>query len=85
MKNLVALAQKSEGSILHNKIIKELGDRCLQSKSGILSFKDVRRVLSWHFHLGKDESWCLFKELEFLGLCEIVPYHGIRIRKEVRE
>ena len=77
--SLEAIAQKDEAraSILHIKIVQELNNRCPKSKGGIISFKDVKRTLSWMWHLDKDTAWGLMKELEGVGLLRIIPYHGV--------
>jgi Mn-dependent DtxR family transcriptional regulator len=52
-----------------------------RTKGGIIRFPDVFLAFSWQLRLKKRESKALLRELEDLGLIEVIPFHGIRLRE----
>jgi|Deesub1362A_J573_1020465.scaffolds.fasta_scaffold01370_7 hypothetical protein len=83
---LIFEAYKNEGlrglSVVYCKILQYLA-QCPKSRSGIISFKDVFRLLSWLFHLNKRESWIVLREMQNLEALEIIPFRGVRILVDV--
>ena len=55
-----------------------------RTKSGIIRFSDVYLIFAWYMRLNKAETRIFLKELENYGLIEIIPYNGIRIRKNTQ-
>lgn len=81
------IAHKDQGhesgppSIAHKKALQLIGSHATPSRSGIIGFKDVFKVLGWLYHLTRNESKTLIKEMEAAGLVEFVPFHGVRIKE----
>ncbi len=74
---------KSEhSSVLHKKIIKAL-DKIDMKRNAIIPFPEVNRVMSWMFHCGRNDRQILISELERLGFVEVVPFHGIKILRQL--
>ena len=74
---------KSEhSSVLHTKIIKAL-DKIDMKRNAIIPFPEVNRVMSWMFHCGRSDRQILISELERLGFVEVVPFHGIKILRQL--
>lgn len=73
-------AHKPEASVLHPKIIRELDARS-QKRNGIVPFPEYNRILTWLFHCTKLEREMLLQELRELNLVDIVPFHGLKIKR----
>jgi hypothetical protein len=51
--------------------------------SGIVSFREVTRILGCMFHLTKKQTFQLLKTWERKGWVKIHPYHGVEfVRKD---
>jgi predicted nuclease with TOPRIM domain len=59
--------------------IRELEDKS-NLKSNIIRFPDVFRKLCASFQITKEQAWELLFLFGDLGLLEIVPYQGIRLK-----
>ena len=70
--------------VAHHKALPHLAERAKRYQGKILPFPQARLVLSWLFRLSKEESWLFLKEMQSLGLIQMVPHRGIRILQEVR-
>lgn len=57
------------------KVLNALRTRAFR-KNKIISFPEVRRVLSW-YQYGKEERDELLYELQEEGLIRIIPFHGL--------
>lgn len=73
--------QPKEG-VVYEKTIELLKKHAHKNRKGIISFPDANRILSWLFHLNKQETAALFGELKDKGLITVYPYHGIVIRNK---
>jgi hypothetical protein len=72
---------QSEPSISHLKAMKLIERHASKRQSGLITFPEVRKILSWLYHLNRSESKQFLMELKFLGLIYYHPYHGIKIRE----
>lgn len=50
-----------------------------RTRSGIIRFGEVYRILSPYFRLTRGEVWDLLTAMENAGLVQIVPHNGVRI------
>ena len=66
---------------LSKKILTELEK--LNFSNGIIRFPLVFYRLGCMFHLSRDETWSVLKELELNGYIKIFPYKGIVIKKRI--
>lgn len=80
--NKVAEAYKVQccASVLHFKIIREMDARS-QKRNDIIPFPEYNRILTWFFHSAKKDREMILDELRELNLIEIVPFHGIKIKR----
>lgn len=65
-------------SVLHSKIIKALNEKAMK-RNAIIPYPEVNKVMSWLFHLNRQDRQKLLFELEKLGLIKNYAFHGIRI------
>jgi len=80
MKALLLGANKTQPlHVFYAKILEALNRQ--PKERGLIRFPDVFLALSW-FHFAKSEAWLLLRELVELGMITIVPYNGIKIKKE---
>lgn len=63
---------------VREKVVFALKTRA-EKKKNVISFSEVRRVLSW-YHFRKPEREELLYELKEEGIIRIVPFHGIVFR-----
>lgn len=81
MKGIDTTALKFQrGSIIHAKILTELEKRA-EKRNSIIPFPEYNRILTWFFHCTKLEREMLLQELRGLNLVEIVPFHGLRLKR----
>jgi hypothetical protein len=66
---------------LYRKILTELEK--LNFSNSIIRFPLVFYRLGCMFHLSRDETWLVLKELEHSGHIKIFPYKGIAIKRRI--
>ena len=71
----------NQPSVIHEKIVSKINEKCYKNGSGIISFKDAGLITSHYLRLKKADMHVFFSEMQRLGLIEIVPYHGVRVLK----
>jgi hypothetical protein len=72
-------ANKSQTyGVAHIKAITLLEKHAIKS-AGLISFPECRRVLSWLYHFDRCEVFAFLVELEAKGMCQIIPYRGVKI------
>ncbi len=65
--------------VVYIKAVTLLEKHAIKSGNGLISFPECRRVLSWLYHLDKEEAFVFLGELEAQGMCRIIPYRGVKI------
>jgi hypothetical protein len=64
-------------SVVVKKALKLLNKHAIKNGNDIISFKEVRRVWAYLYHLDRWETDQFIDELRALGLIRFFPYHGI--------
>ncbi len=73
-----------KAGVVYEKTIELLKKHARRNRKGIISFPDANRILSWLFHLNKQETAALIDELKEKELITVYPYHGIALRDNTR-
>lgn len=75
-----ASANKSQPpGIAYSKALTLLERHAIKSGGGLISFPECRRVLSWLYHLDREEVYLFLAELEEQGMCKVVPFRDVKI------
>jgi hypothetical protein len=69
----------NKAGIAHRKALRLLRRHAPKAGRGIVPFPAARQVLSWLFHLDKEESRLFLQEMEEFGLLRVHPYRGVRL------
>ncbi len=69
-----------KAGVVYEKTVELLKKHAPRNGKGIISFHDANRVLSWLFHLNKQETAALIDELKEKELITVYPYHGIAVK-----
>lgn len=73
---------KPQPGIAYAKAVALIGKHAVRDSGGVISYAECRRVLSWLYHLNREEVFVFLGELESRGLCIVIPYRGIRLPPE---
>ncbi|MGQ9469814.1 MAG: hypothetical protein ACUVTD_08385 [Nitrososphaerales archaeon] len=61
---------------LYRKVLEKFEEYSVNKK---LRFRQAKHILSWLFHIPKNDCWKILKELESFGVITIVPNHFIKL------
>jgi hypothetical protein len=78
-------AHKNQTYVAYYKAISMLVKHGKKSGTGLIPNAECYRILGWLYHLNRKESFNFLNELQELGLCTIIPYHGIKIINEEKK
>lgn len=73
---------KDRTPVAYSKAVTLLKKHGRKTGSGTIPYAECCRILSWLFHLNREETFIFLGELEEFGLVRQVPYHGIKISSE---
>ena len=74
---------KNEISI-ENLVLKRLNEMDSRGrKEKIIRFPEVFARMCPIFCIPKQEAWEVLRSMKKMGLIEVVPYHGVRIREKL--
>ena len=68
---------KTRASVVHEKAVRILDKNAPRSRTGLIPFKAVYWLFSVHFHLNREESRQLIRELAELGYIQLAKFRGI--------
>ncbi|MBS3074884.1 hypothetical protein J4429_00335 [Candidatus Pacearchaeota archaeon] len=68
---------------LYNLLFRRLDELQRQSKKEIIPFPMVFVKLCSNFSIKKNECWELLFLIRDMGIIEIIPHHGIRLKEEI--
>ncbi len=68
--------------VAYSKALILINKHAIKSSGGLISFAECRRVLSWLYHLNRNEVYLFLAELEEQGLCKVVPFRGVKISSD---
>ncbi len=85
MDSSVSLLYKTQApGVAYEKAVLLLDTHCEKTRNGITTFKETRSVLAWLYHLNRSEIRRFLHELHELGLIELVPCWGLRLKSNGR-
>lgn len=68
--------------IAYSKAITLLKRHAIKSGGGLISFAECRRVMSWLYHLDREEVFIFLAELEAQDLIKVIPFRGVKISSD---